>query len=586
MESASNDDLAQMRKALHSPALGNKDYNSAIDILEVALSAHPERLRERTEIASCFARVGKWGNARKHISVAMKQAPSDPAIASQALQIELQSKNSQQAADIAEIYAPGFLGNSRLADLATTSFYRAKQMDKAAEAARASILLNEGDLDAMSRAAGVLTTAGFASEAVHALEKTSVMASHNAAALFELGRARMGVNKQDPEALEALERAYRFSPENNRISDLRVRAILPNGKAQTAIDILEGRPEALPTSASFKMQHARALRSVGRYGESADLMVALSDAAPENSVLKRQCASALALAGREDAAEARYNDDLDTRAAALPATFAEGLSRIQERLSEAGIPDSRFEWAYRRLEDLGVAPAARAEWEDRVRWINLADHLILDWVECHPEKADQVLDLIDGFVPAIKKVTDTLADGEGAFLVSTHTGAMFAGPPALVASGLDPIWVASTPVIKKGPGAGRILSTSSLSEVKLAKAIVTQVRQGRVVTIAIDGAGVPNLPRRTLFDREIGLSDFVPRTCFRTGTKSFVPISRWEGSRIKTDTVPLPTPISGESKEVFIDRWFEAFIGELVSIFANHPENLRMSGGFWNGINV
>jgi len=581
-----DENIAIVRQSILAPMIAKQDYASAIEVLQAILNAQPDRIRERSEIASYYARLGRQTEAESEIQTALSYGPENPAICAQAIQISLQFKNNKQAAEMALGYLPDCLSDPRLSDLSTTALYRDGQLERAAEAARISVALNRDALSVVTRAAGVLTRAGCASEAALALSDADVLLSEDAAAFFEYGNAKFQLNKQDPAALEILQAAFDMAPENGRAADLLLRALLANGKNRAAVEVVEKSGITFSKSSSFKLQFARALRSVRRYDEAADIMVELSNADPDNSILRRQCASALAMAGRQQEALGAYQHDLDVRAEGLPETLVEGLEKISARLEDANIPTARFEWAYQRLKDLGVEPVDRDAWEKRVRWINLADYLILDWLECNPEQGDQVMALIDGVEAGAKKIRDNITADKGAFLVTGHIGALFAGPAAFVASGLDGVWVASTPVIDSGPAAGRILSTSSTDEMGLARAIMSAVKGGRIVTIAIDGAGVPNLPRRTLFNRQVGLSDYVPRTCYRTGIKSFFSISLWDADRIKTDVIALPTPNAGETRDAFVDRWFDAYINEIKAVFINHADNLRMSGGFWSGIST
>ena len=575
-----------VRQNILTPMLVERDYAAAVGVVEEILLAQPDRIRERIELASFCIRLGEPDRAAEQIQIAVTQSPEDPILAAQAIQILLQAKRNIDAATVAVTFLPDFMNDAQLANLAMMAYYRSGLTAKSIDAARVTAQLNKDNIGIVSRAAGVLTAAGHASEAVQALIEAEIDLCEDPDAFFEMGRAKFSLNKRDDEALNYLQVAAQLDPENARTADLLLRALLANGKSRQAVDVVEESGGALAKSRSFRLQYARALRSVRRYDEAADIMVELADADPGNSVLQRQCASALALAGRQEQALQVYQGDLGVRETGLSDRFMDDLDGIPLRLDDANIPAARFDWAYQCMQDLGVAPENRAEWEDKVRWQNLADYLILDWLECRYEQADQILDLIDNIDEAAACVNDGREAGQGMFVVTGHIGALFAGPAALIASGLDPIWVASTPVLENGPAAGRILSTSSSDEISLARSIMGSILEGKTVTIAIDGAGVPNLPRRTLFNRKIGLSDFVPRTCYRKGTKSFFTVLLWKGGRIRVEMVPLPAPVSGEDQDAFVDRWLDAYIAEVTKIFVEHPDNLRMSGGFWSGIST
>ncbi len=581
-----DENVNSVRQNILTPMLAERDYAAAARVVEEILLVQPERIRERIELASFCVRLGEQDKAAEQIQIAVTQSPEDPILAAQAIQILLQAKRNLDAATVAVPFLPDFMDDAQLASLAMTAFYRAGLTEKSVDAARVSARLNRDDIAIVSRAAGVLTAAGHASEAVQALIEAEIDLCEDPNAYFEMGRAKFFLNKRDEDALNYLQVAAQLDPENVRTTDLLLRAFLANGKNRQAVEVVEQSGDGLVRSRSFRLQYARALRSVRRYDEAADIMLELANTDPDNSVLQRQCASALALAGRQEEALQIYQGDLGARETRLSARFMDDLDAVSSRLDDANIPAARFDWAYQCMQELGVAPENRAEWEDKVRWQNLADYLILDWLECRSEQADQILDLIDNIEESTACVNDGREPGQGVFVVTGHIGALFAGPAALVASGLEPVWVASTPVLENGPTAGHILSTSSRDEISLARSIMGSILDGRTVAIAIDGAGVPNLPRRTLFNREIGLSDFVPRTCYRKGTKSFFTILLWKNGRLKSVMVPLPTPAAGEDMDTYVDRWLDAYIAEVTKIFTEHPENLRMSGGFWSGIST
>ena len=82
------------------------------------------------------------------------------------------------------------------------------------------------------------------------------------------------------------------------------------------------------------------------------------------------------------------------------------------------------------------------------------------------------------------------------------------------------------------------------------------------------------------------LSDFVPRVIHQSGALSFFPQVLWEGDQITVKLVDLPQPNQGEAQEAFIERWFDGFVEALADVFRHHPDNLRLSGGFWTEVRL
>ena len=102
----------------------------------------------------------------------------------------------------------------------------------------------------------------------------------------------------------------------------------------------------------------------------------------------------------------------------------------------------------------------------------------------------------------------------------------------------------------------------------------------------MDGVAARRRNAYPLLDRQIALTDFVPRLIFRRSIPSAFFVCLWKEGRLKLELRILPMPEPDDTAEVFHSRWMQAYLDVLEHLIFEHPENLRFSGGMWNGINV
>lgn len=580
-----------VRQKFLRPAILEKNYAEVDRILTHIVTVRPDRLQEQIERIDFALTAGAMDQAATYagaLQLTFDTYNSDIAVDQYAalMRINLRLNRLETAVQLARLFAPDFANNPTMAVLASRIFKRANETEEQIVAAVAIGRLSADAPERLAEAAFLLNTHGRASQVQEMLKELDIQATSDANLLLQYGRALM-TYPTNPRAREALERAHQLNPSHPQIRVLLSQACLRAGRTAQALEALNLEPltfDAEPES--VRSQAAQVFSAAGRHLDAADAYRTLVDANPGHTGWKRAYVSALVLGGAEAEAEAWYQEELETRIANGYASFADGLAEIEGRLEDAPIPAMRFDWAWQRLTALGCLPPDRAEWERRCRWVTLADHLTVDWLEARTAEADQIRQRMHGVEEAASRLAELGAGGRGIFLAAAHVGALFAGPLGLATSDLKFRWVASTPSVSTLPGSEQLISTFSQNRLRLAKNLLRAVRNGEVVSVALDGTEAAAARPVRFYGGTIMLSDFVPRVIHQSGALSFFPQVLWEGDQITVKLVDLPQPNQGEAQEAFIERWFGGFVETLADVFRHHPDNLRLSGGFWTEVRL
>jgi tetratricopeptide (TPR) repeat protein len=390
-----------------------------------------------------------------------------------------------------------------------------------------------------------------------------------------------GASRED--ALSYFASAHKKSPEDIVILRAYGDQLLQAGLYEDAIEILGRAARKAPQLVTLQLLYARALKHAGRYAEAGEITLSASRIDPRSGKSKRVATGALLQAGREDEARALYREMVDERRRKLKVSFEDELQSLNDRLAEARIPASRFDWGWRvSAGALGEEPSKdRQDWENRARWGFLADAALMDWLECNPQSIDKLSEILEGVDEVRAKVSKITREGKGALFASAHVGPMFAGPLVLHKLGAPNRWLSSTPRISTTAYAESLISTSDLTEAQVAKRIKESVQAGYIVVIAVDGAMSPIAPRIEWQGASVTYSDFTAVTSYRYGVPAYFAAPYWNNMRIHFILEPLPTPGQDESLKDFLNRWRSAYFGQLLEYFRRGPESLRMTGGIW-----
>lgn len=547
-----------------------------------ASAATAERQGPLVALAGQAIRRRDWPAAIAAADDLMVIAPQDTAAVTQALQAYLQAGDVTSAVQVAISARADWPRAPRLAELAMLALGRAGDRGLAVEAARAAGLGGFCGLRLAAVAADAFTKAGHPSEAIAALEAAGVRNGTDARAWYELARARQRLGDAPVDSLADARHALALAPGNLRAIELVARLHLDCDHPEAAINLLTDLPESRQ-NASVSFLLVEAYSAVGSLDLAATCARRLAADHLASQPMIRRLSAVLHRAGQDDLARDLYLESLAIRRGGLPDRLADGVA-TRMRGPATALPLQRLDWLWQVLLARNCAPADHAAWVREVTAVAAIDRLILDWMECRPDPGADLAALISGVVPAQDMVASALQDGKGVFIAAAHVGLLFGGLAALALGDLPMAFVASAPELGRLAKDGNLISTSTQDKGEIARALIRASRAGKVVAVAIDGAPARTGATYPLFDRQIVLSDFIPRLAWKSGTASFFPSVIWDGHHARLTLSALPSPKGFPSVEAFVAVWMRAFLDRLESLLLDHPGSARASGGFWGNI--
>ena len=575
----------QVRRLVVAPAMRAGELDTARIFLERLVEANPSSSDDLLTLGSVMMRSGRRDAGQAHIERAGELDPDNLAIAAVRLQALVQATDFDAARDFAHRYADRSPNHARLAQLCLIALARAGDLDTSLVIVER--LQDQPDLtaDLALEVAQVLQLAGRHEEALAIGRKALEQGGESPRLHLVVANAMLSLGGEDAEILEHLRQARDKAAKDVLLLRTLGETLLRLRQNEEAVDVLRQASALAPDLRNLKMLLARALRLARHYDEAATLLRKLAQEDPHSPALQRYTISTLLQAGLEDEAQGHYADLVGRKRAYLQGSFTDALARLDENLASAPIPKGRLAFAWSLASRLaGGEPMDRNAWEDRVRWGCLADLLLLDWLECAPERVGEVAEMLDGIDAAVAGLRKGLDKGKGALLISPHMGPMYAGPLALHMAGIAMKWLASAPKIASFPHVGSLISTSEHSELEVTREVMTSLRQGNAVIIAIDGAMSPAAPRVGWEGRRVTYSPFAAGLCYRLGVPSFITIPYWQDRRVKFHVEAMPAKQEGQEFPAFAEAYQGAFFREVERQILRGPENLRLSGGIWRGI--
>jgi tetratricopeptide (TPR) repeat protein len=381
-------------------------------------------------------------------------------------------------------------------------------------------------------------------------------------------------------AIGHLREGLDIEPRDVRMNMAMGEALLRTRNYEAALPHLKLACELQPKVPHQRALYARALKQVGNYADAAREFRTLLELQPSSPRWARYAAGALSQSGQRKEAADLFDRFVRDRRNGLSINFERGLKALWDRVDEVDIPQPRLDWAW-SLANEGTND--RAEWERRAKWGHLADHYLLDWLECRSDRVHDAMERLADLSDA-ERVLEGIDRSRGMILASAHVGPMYAGPLALELLGVRSRWLASTPTVARTAYAKSLISTSEQDDMQVGKAFMLSLRKGFSVVIAVDGAINLASPRVPFEGQEITYSSFAARTAHRLGVPSVFAQPRWEGDRIGFVLKQLPDALPDESADDYADRWRDAFLAALRDYLGGGPENLRLSGGIWRHI--
>jgi tetratricopeptide (TPR) repeat protein len=571
-----------MRRHLITPFHRSGRLPEAATALRKLVEAFPQLVDAQRFLANTLGRLDRWAEAITHIDMAAASAPDDLSLQAARVQFRLMARQIAAAAEIGLGLKSRAPPDSREAHIVMVALLRGGYAKDAADMAGALDPAHFSSVHIAATATEALLRANLTRQAIAAGEAAIaaghdswILRSHIGEAILQGGRPQEIASS----AVEHLRVCAEESPDHGRANALYGEALLRAGRYDEAVGPLE-RAAVETKSAKTRYLYARALRYAGRYAESADQYVEALSHTPDRWPAHRQAVGALSQAGRGEEASKLFNEMITKRSAGLPPTFEEALADLENKVDTTRVPQERLDWAWglRRGQD----DVDRASWERRAKWGLLADLLIIDWLECREQQAEEAMALLADLGPAEESLAPLR--GRGFVIATAHIGPLFSGPILLELVALPSRWVASTPSIADAHYAASVISTSDQSEAQIVKACLKALNSGYAVGIAADGSARLGSPTVRFEGQDINYSSFAARAAYKAQVPSLFYAPRWKDGRIDCRFEPLPSPEPGEEAGLFTARWRDAYLACLREYLGGAPENLRLGGGLWSGI--
>jgi tetratricopeptide (TPR) repeat protein len=555
---------------------------TAIQLLDKLLEADPENTDDLKLRGSLLGRLKRFDDAIRDAGKVAQRLPGNMSGQSAFMQLLLQSGRVEEAGAHAQSLGSRAIAHPRAAVIALLALTRSGRLDQAADLAmEASIqpIVDEALAGAIVR---TLFEAGQFNSAIDVGEGLLGDGWDHPLLRSNLGQAYMATQRDDryERAIDHLREGLDQEPADARMNAAIGEAMLRTRSYEAAIPFLERACEAQPKAAQARALYARALKQAGRYDDAAREFRQLLKMQPSSPRWQRYAAGALSQAGRKREAVEVFDKFVAERRTTLPKRFEDGLDALWDKLDTVNIPQARLDWAW-SLSDEGMND--RAEWERRAKWGHLADHYLLDWLECRDQKIHEAMARLADLSDA-ERVLGSIDRSKGAVLASAHIGPMYAGPLALELMGIQSRWLASTPSVARTAYASSLISTSDQDDREVARAFMLSLRKGYSVVAAVDGAINLAAPRIPFEGQEMTYSSFAARTAHRLEIPSVFCAPRWEDGRIGFVIEQMPDPLPDEDADSHAERWRIAFLDALRRYLGGPPENLRLSGGLWRHI--
>ncbi|MDQ3245670.1 MAG: tetratricopeptide repeat protein [Pseudomonadota bacterium] len=555
---------------------------AAIKVLDRLIAADAGSIADRRSRASLRGGLRRWSEALEDARIVARELPDDLTAQRSLMQILLKADLVEESGALAASLGDRAALDFPLANIALLALTRS---GRKSEAARLALKMADSEaIDEVVAAVIVrtLVETGSHDQAIETGERLLDEGWEHEVIRSHLAQAYLLSHREDryERAIEHLHQGLDIDPDDVRMNMAMGEALLRSRNYEASLPHLRKACELQPKVAHQRALYARALKQVGRFAEAAREFRTLLELQPSSPRWARYAAGALAQAGSRKEGAELFDKFVAERRATLPRNFEQGLKALWDRLDSAKIPAARLDWAW---ELRGDRTNDREDWERRAKWGHLADHYLLDWLECREDRVqDAMIRLAD--LEDADRALATIDRSKGMILASAHLGPMYAGPLALELLGVRSRWLASTPTVARTAYAESLISTSEQDDMQVAKAFMLSLRKGYSVIIAVDGAINLAAPRIQFEGQEITYSSFAARTAHRIGVPSVFAQPRWEGDRIGFVIKQLPDPLPDEDVEIFAERWRDAFLSEIRDYLSGAPENLRLSGGLWRQI--
>lgn len=478
-----------LRRYLVRPFVKDGALEKAVEVVRVLVDTYPELVDDRRLLISLLGRMKRWVDAVQCADDWASQQSDNTEAHACRIRLRLQCARVDEAAAIARDTLMLAAVAATQAHLWVSALVRAGDSECAAALA---LEIGPGVLPD-DRAAGVFLHALLANEqnadAIafgRALMQRGIDGSNLRSELARACLAGGLAVDQANEALVHLRKALDWNPDDVRLNALYGEMLLRHGRSEDAIAHLEKSCSLAPHLQHVRATYARALAYSGKASAAADQWLSLVSDTPDSLEWRRPAVASLCRSGREKEASSLFQAFIEQRSASLPETFADGLTRLWEQTRAVRLPEARLDWAWSLCDR--ARNIDRAEWETAARWGYLADQLLLDWLECRDERADEAMALLADLGPTEQFLEPLLKSDTGLIVATAHVGPLYAGPMVLDLLGISARWLASTSSMVRSSYAAGLISTSDQTEAQVAKASLKALQAGQALCLAVDGA--------------------------------------------------------------------------------------------------
>lgn len=556
-----------------------KRFEAALSVLGRLLDAQPDSVEELRLRGSLLGRTRQFPAALADALRLIELRPEDLDGQAAYLQLLLQDRRIDTAGAYARVLAARAARNPRLARIALLCLGRAGLAEDAARLAEAAEPAWGSDPDVIGEVVRAYWEVGRTEEAIAAGERCVALSPHAPKLRQLLGHVYRSAMRSDGNirAVEHLTEALRQAPGDANTALLLGELLLRSGRPGEAAPHLAEACKRIGHSANARALLARAFKGNGQHAQAAREFRQLIELQPHSHRWHRYAAGALSQAGQTAEAVALFDRFTAERERALPPSFETGLEQLWGKAEAADVPTARFDWAWQLRRDRN---ADRQQWERAARWGYLADHYLLDWLECRDDQVHEAMSRLADLTEA-EQAFAQVDSSRGLILASAHIGPMYAGPLALELLGVKSKWLASTPSVARTSYARSLISTSDQGGTDVARKVLAALGGGNAVVIAVDGAINLAAPRVAFEGQEITYSSFAARMSHRLGIPSMFAAPCWRDGQIHFMLERMPDAGRRESVEDYADRWRAAYLRCLRQFLGGAPENLRLSGGLW-----
>ncbi|MBA2649811.1 MAG: hypothetical protein H0U75_09515 [Legionella sp.] len=577
-------DCTWLRRMVIAPLIKAKNFIWAVHVLELIIKHHPSSLLDLRTLSSVLIRQNKRAEGCVYLEQVRRLVPEDYELVAQLIQLKFQDNKQEEALTLAQQYEYAYASSERLLKIALKTLSKSKKIETCIQ------IITALDFSKVALDVGLLSAQIAFEGKCHRLAQTIcnqlLTLGHQDAYLYLISaKTLLASGGDDLTAISFLKKAYEIDKDHIQVNSVLGDLLFNKGLYAQSLPYLDKLKAILPSNAHTRLLLARALKFTGQYEKAADEMLALGKLQPDSLKLKRYTASALAQAGRHDEAKHHFEKSISIRAKTLAPTFEAGLTNFDHQLESLKLPKARFDWLWNIITSHGtIDPIQQTIIEKSIKWVNLLDHFLIDWLECMPDKADEAMVLFEDLSDIYTTLHDTLNSGKGVILSGAHVGPMFAIPLALELIGLPHKWLASTPSISSLAYRQTLISTSENTETQVVRRILKSLSKGEITALAVDGAMSPSAPKRVFENQKVTYSDFAAKISYRTQAPSFFISSLWKQNRFYLQLEALPQPMEEETMDAFCSRWTNCFFVCLRKYLTDNPSNARLSGGFWRHI--